>query len=78
MASVTRSLKRTLRLMVNEAKSAVDRPWNRTFRGFTFTKRQFNRRKARRPSRHSKRRCERSRAARGVGPCNRSCRSCAS
>jgi RNA-directed DNA polymerase len=45
MASVTRFLKRKLRLKVNEAKSAVDRPWNRTFLGFTFTKCQFNRRK---------------------------------
>jgi RNA-directed DNA polymerase len=45
MASVTRFLKRKLRLKVNEAKSAVDRPWNRTCLGFTFTKRQFNRRK---------------------------------
>jgi RNA-directed DNA polymerase len=45
MASVRRVLKRKLRLKVNEAKSAVDRPWNRTFLGFTFTKRQSNRRK---------------------------------
>jgi RNA-directed DNA polymerase len=45
MASVTRFLERKLRLTVNEAKSAVDRPWNRTFLGFTFTKRQSNRRK---------------------------------
>jgi RNA-directed DNA polymerase len=45
MASVTRFLKRKLRLTVNETKSAVDRPWNRTFLGFTFTKRQSNRRK---------------------------------
>jgi RNA-directed DNA polymerase len=45
MASVTRFLERQLRLKVNEAKSAVDRPWNRTFLGFTFTKRQSNRRK---------------------------------
>lgn len=44
MASVTRFLKRRLRLKVNEAKSAVDRPWNRTFLGFTFTRRQPNRR----------------------------------
>jgi RNA-directed DNA polymerase len=44
MASVTRFLKRRLRLTVNEAKSAVDRPWNRTFLGFTFTRRQPNRR----------------------------------
>ena len=45
MASVTRFLERTLRLKVNEAKSAVDRPWNRKFLGFTFTTRQSNRRK---------------------------------
>jgi RNA-directed DNA polymerase len=45
MASVTRFLKRKLRRTVNEAKSAVDRPWNRTFLGFTFTKRPSNRRK---------------------------------
>jgi RNA-directed DNA polymerase len=45
MASVTRFLKRKLRLTVNEAKSAVDRPWNRTFLGFTCTKRQSHRRK---------------------------------
>jgi RNA-directed DNA polymerase len=44
LASVRRVLKRTLRLQVNEAKSAVDRPWNRTCLGFRFTKRQFNRR----------------------------------
>jgi RNA-directed DNA polymerase len=44
MARVRRLLKRTLRLTVNAAKSAVDRPWNRTCLGFTFTKRQFNRR----------------------------------
>jgi RNA-directed DNA polymerase len=45
MASVTRFLKRKLRLTVNEAKSAVDRPWNRKFLGFTFTARRPNRRK---------------------------------
>jgi RNA-directed DNA polymerase len=45
MASVRRFLERKLRLKVNEAKSAVDRPWNRTFLGFTFTRRQGNRRK---------------------------------
>jgi len=45
MARVRRFLKRKLRLTVNEAKSAVDRPWNRTFLGFTFTKRQATRRK---------------------------------
>jgi RNA-directed DNA polymerase len=44
MASVTRFLERKLRLKVNEAKSAVDRPWNRTFLGFTFTRRRANRR----------------------------------
>jgi RNA-directed DNA polymerase len=44
MASVTRVLKRQLRLQVNAAKSAVARPWNRTCLGFTCTKRQCNRR----------------------------------
>jgi RNA-directed DNA polymerase len=47
MASVTRLLKRQLRLTVKEAKSAVDRPWNRTCLGFTCTKRPSNRRKVR-------------------------------
>jgi len=42
---VRRFLERKLRLKVNEAKSAVDRPWNRTFLGFTFTQRQAKRRK---------------------------------
>ena len=37
-------LERKLRLTVNETKSAVDRPWNRTFLGFTFTRRQPHRR----------------------------------
>jgi len=38
MDSVTRFLERRLKLKVNEAKSAVDRPWNRTFLGFTLRK----------------------------------------
>lgn len=37
MASVTRFLGERLRLAVNPAKSAVDRPWNRTFLGYTLT-----------------------------------------
>jgi RNA-directed DNA polymerase len=45
LARVRRFLERKLRLKVNEAKSAVDRPWNRTVLGFTFTRRQVNRRK---------------------------------
>ena len=45
MASVTRFLERRLKLKVNEAKSAVDRPWNRKFLGFTFTNRRATRRK---------------------------------
>jgi RNA-directed DNA polymerase len=44
LASVTRYLKRKLTLVVNAAKSAVDRPWRRTFLGFSFTARQPNRR----------------------------------
>jgi RNA-directed DNA polymerase len=45
MASVTTYLQRKLKLLVNETKSTVDRPWNRSFLGFTFTKRRPNRRK---------------------------------
>lgn len=44
LASVTRYLKRKLKLAVKAAKSAVDRPWRRTFLGFSFTARQPNRR----------------------------------
>ena len=36
MTSITRFLTERLRLTVNVAKSAVDRPWNRRFLGFTF------------------------------------------
>jgi RNA-directed DNA polymerase len=45
LASVTRFLARRLKLAGNAAKSAVDRPWRRTFRGFTFTGRRPNRRR---------------------------------
>lgn len=44
-ASVTRFLERRLKLKVNEAKSAVDRPSNRKFLGFTFTRGRSPRRK---------------------------------
>lgn len=44
LASVTRFLERRLKLTVNAAKSAVDRPWRRTFLGFTFTRRRPHRR----------------------------------
>jgi len=37
LQSVTRWLDKKLRLAVNQQKSAVDRPWNRKFLGFTFT-----------------------------------------
>lgn len=36
-ASTTRFLTERLKLRVNEAKSAVDRPWNRKFLGYTMT-----------------------------------------
>ena len=39
MHSVTRWLEDSLRLTVNPRKSAVDRPWNRTFLGFTLSRR---------------------------------------
>lgn len=37
MASVSRFLTERLKLRVNEAKSAVDRPWNRKFLGYSMT-----------------------------------------
>lgn len=37
LQSVTNWLAKRLRLTVNQSKSAVDRPWNRKFLGFTFT-----------------------------------------
>lgn len=37
MGSLTRFLDRRLRLRVNAAKSAVDRPWNRKFLGYSMT-----------------------------------------
>ena len=37
LASIERFLQDRLRLKVNRAKSAVDRPWNRKFLGYTFT-----------------------------------------
>ncbi len=37
MASVTRFLEEKLRLKVNAAKSAVARPWERTFLGYSMT-----------------------------------------
>jgi RNA-directed DNA polymerase len=36
--SITRYLEKKLRLKVNEAKSAVERPWKRKFLGFSFHK----------------------------------------
>ena len=37
MAGITRFVTRRLKLKVNEAKSAVARPWDRKFLGFSFT-----------------------------------------
>jgi RNA-directed DNA polymerase len=37
LASVTRFLRERLKLTVNVAKSAVDRPWHRSFLGFSMT-----------------------------------------
>jgi RNA-directed DNA polymerase len=45
LARVTRFLERRLKLAVKAAKSAGDRPWRRTFLGFTFTGRRPNRRR---------------------------------
>jgi RNA-directed DNA polymerase len=44
LASVSRFLEQRLKLTVNAAKSAVDRPWRRMFLGFTFTGRRPHRR----------------------------------
>lgn len=37
LKNMTKYLEQKLRLKVNEKKSAVDRPWKRTFLGFSFT-----------------------------------------
>ena len=37
MASITRFITTKLKLKVNEQKSAVARPWERKFLGFSFT-----------------------------------------
>jgi RNA-directed DNA polymerase len=37
LKSISRFLEKRLKLSVNEAKSAVDRPWRRQFLGFTFS-----------------------------------------
>jgi group II intron reverse transcriptase/maturase len=42
MGSVKRFLQDRLKLVVNEAKSAVERPWKRKFLGFSFTHRKDN------------------------------------
>jgi RNA-directed DNA polymerase len=38
LASLTRFLEQRLKLKVNDAKSAVDLPWNRTFLGYSMTR----------------------------------------
>lgn len=43
--SITRYLTRHLKLTVNARKSAVDRPWKRTFLEFTFTSRGKDKRR---------------------------------
>lgn len=40
MEAAVRYLTQELKLKVNQLKSAVDRPWNRKFLGFTFTERK--------------------------------------
>ena len=41
MASITKFLSKKLRLTVNAQKSAVGRPWERKFLGFTFTRKEL-------------------------------------
>jgi RNA-directed DNA polymerase len=43
LSSITRFLEKRLHLKVNDQKSAVDRPWKRSFLGFTFSGRRPNR-----------------------------------
>jgi RNA-directed DNA polymerase len=45
LASITGYLHRRLKLTVNEEKSAVGRPWERVFLGFTFTRRDREKRR---------------------------------
>ena len=45
MKSITKFLGERLRLKVNEAKSAVGKPWERKFLGFTFTNQKQCRRR---------------------------------
>jgi RNA-directed DNA polymerase len=45
MESITKFLSKKLRLKVNEEKSAVGRPWERKFLGFTFTWQKKTRRR---------------------------------
>jgi RNA-directed DNA polymerase len=45
LVSVTRFLERRLKLRVNARKSAVDRPWHRTFLGFSFLMQRPHRRR---------------------------------
>lgn len=40
MGSISRYISERLSLKINERKSAVDRPWNRTFLGFSFYRRK--------------------------------------
>ena len=42
LASMTRFLETRLKLRVNREKSAVDRPWKRTFLGYTVCQRKYN------------------------------------
>jgi len=45
LARLTGYLRRRLKLVVNEEKSAVGRPWERVFLGFTFTRRGWEKRR---------------------------------
>ena len=42
LTSMTRFLETQLKLRVNQEKSAVDRPWKRTFLGYTVCQRKYN------------------------------------
>ena len=50
LAAVTRLVEKRLKLKINAAKSAVDRPWNRKFLGYSMT---FNRQPKLKPAKAS-------------------------
>jgi hypothetical protein len=72
LEGISRYLTSRLKLKVNEAKSAVGRPWERKFLGFSFSRRASGSLSVNRQRSGSRRRSERSRDAPVVGASARS------